>query len=118
MSLAVLDQRTEIVGIIAGPPDLWAVYRAAGTQARYLREPVRAWALIRRPDGSSEVVALVEGDLDGLTFVDGSFVHFWSPATGDRCQCGYVGSPHPERSDPMWCRSCAGLIVPDGSWNE
>ena len=116
MSLALLApvQPTEIRSIIPAV-GTWAVYRSAKSQPRYLRASVQGWALVRRSDGSDEVLALIEGDRHGLDFLvdDDDVVGFWNEVTGERCHCGYVSSPYPTSPDPWWCRSCAGLIVLD-----
>jgi len=115
-STALLERQAQEILSVVPAVGVWAVYLGAGTEAdaRYGREPVHVWALVRSPDGVTDVVPMVGGDGSALSFVDESFRWLWFEATGERCRCGYVSPPGYNSSDPFWCRVCAALIEPGG----
>lgn len=108
-STALLDRSYPEILSVTPASGVWAVYLGAGTEgnARFGREPVLVWALVRSPDGVTDVVAMIGGDGAGLDFLDESFRWLWSEASNERCRCGYVNPPAFTVSDPWWCRVCA-----------
>lgn len=113
---AVSADAAERLDVVATTPahGWWALYRYPNDKT--CRDRVAVWATVRKPDGSTDVVALVAGDGYALALPGGRFSRLWCDGES-YCHCGRGRAlPAGQVDDVWWCPECVGVIREDEGW--